>query len=31
MFEEIKRISNFLNWIEEKHPEILDEYLKSLN
>ena len=26
MFEEIKRYADFIHWMEEKHPEVLNEY-----
>ena len=26
MFDEIKRFADFIHWVEEKHPEIVDEY-----
>jgi len=30
MFEEIKRIADFIHWMEEKHPEILNEYQREI-
>jgi hypothetical protein len=30
MFDEIKRIGDFLHWCEEKHPEVLRGYEEEI-